>query len=132
MIKRILSTTTWAVVALTVGSQTCDAAEGKKVLKHLVMYKFRDDVKPADVQQVIDTFAVLPKKIDSIIGFEHGANVSEEGKSDGLTYCFVVTFRDKAGLERYLKHPAHAEYVKVVAPRREKVVVFDYWSAERD
>ncbi|MFO0949148.1 MAG: Dabb family protein [Planctomycetota bacterium] len=104
------------------------ADESKKVLKHIVMYKFKDEATPAQVQEVIDTFAGLPKKVDTIIGFEHGENVSKEGKSDGLTHCFVVTFRDQEGLEKYLKHPAHDAYVKVVAPRREKVVVFDYWS----
>lgn len=111
-------------------AMTGEAAEPGKVLRHLVLYKFRDDATPEQVQEVIDTFAALPEKIDTIIGFEHGKNVSEEGKSDGLTYCFAVTFRDKQGLETYLVHPAHQEYVKVVSPRREKVVVFDYWTEE--
>jgi hypothetical protein len=111
-------------------SMASQAAEKGKVLRHLVMYKFKEDATPAQIQEVIDTFSALPEKIDTIIGFEHGKNVSEEGKSDGLTYGFAVTFRDKAGLEAYLKHPAHLEYVKVAGPRREKVIVFDYWGEE--
>ncbi len=104
-----------------------DAAPGK-VLKHLVMYKFKDNCTPAQIQEVVDTFGGLPKKIDTIIGYDHGTNVSQEGKSEGLTHCFVVTFKDEAGLATYLKHPAHDAYVQVVKDRREKVVVFDYWS----
>ena len=100
----------------------------KQVLKHVVMYKFRDDCTPAQIQQVIDAFSRLPKQVNTIIGFEHGKNVSQEGKSEGLTQVFVVTFRDAAGLATYLKHPAHDEYVKVVKDKREKVVVFDYWA----
>lgn len=99
-----------------------------RVLRHIVMYKFKDDQSKQQVQEVIDAFAGLPKKIDSIIGFEHGPNVSMEGKSEGLTYCFVVTFKNEADLGAYLKHPAHDEYVKVVKDRRDKVVVFDYWA----
>ena len=68
----------------------------------------------------------MPGKIPTIVEFEAGTNVSEEGKSEGFTHLFVVTFRDKAGLKVYLDHPAHADYVKVVKDRREKVIVFDY------
>jgi hypothetical protein len=99
-----------------------------RVLRHIVLYKFKDDVSPAQVQQVVDAFAALPGKIDGIVAFEHGTNVSPEGKSDGLTHAFVVSFQDEKSRDAYLKHPAHDEYVKVVRDRREKVVVFDYWA----
>jgi len=98
-----------------------------KVLRHIVMYQFKPEVTPAQVQEVIDAFAVLPKKINTIIGFEHGANVSKEGKSDGFMHVFVVTFKNEKDRDDYIAHPAHAEYVKVVQGRRERVVVFDYW-----
>jgi len=104
------------------------AAEKERVLRHVVMYKFKDDITPAQLKEVIDTFAALPKKIDTIIGFEHGANVSKEGKADGLTHIFVVTFKNEADVAAYLVHPAHEGYVKVAKDRREKVVVFDYWT----
>lgn len=105
-------------------------AEGQKVLRHIVLYKFKDGLPPAELQEVIDTFAALPSQIDTIVDFEHGTNVSPEGKSEGLTHAFVVSFRDEAGRDAYLKHPAHLAYVDVVKNRREKVVVFDYWAAE--
>lgn len=101
----------------------------EKVLRHIVMYQFKPATTKEQVQEVIDAFAGLPKKIDAILGFEHGTNVSNEGKSEGFTHVFVVTFKDEAGRETYLKHPAHDEYVKVVRDKREKVVVFDYWAA---
>jgi len=99
-----------------------------KVLKHVVMYKFKDDQSKERVQEVVNVFSALPNKIDTIIGYEHGTNVSEEGKSEGLTHVFVVTFRDENGRDVYLKHPAHEAYVQVVKDRREKVIVFDYWA----
>jgi heme-degrading monooxygenase HmoA len=104
------------------------ASAADKVLRHVVMYKFNEDVTPAQIQEVIDAFAALPKKVDTIVGFEHGTNVSKEGKSEGFTHVFVVTFKSEADLAAYLVHPAHEAYVKVVRDRREKVVVFDYWT----
>jgi hypothetical protein len=115
-------------VTATSGSQAGN--EEKKMLRHMVLYKFKDDLKPAQVQEVVDAFAALPGKIDSIASFEHGTNVSPEGKSEGLTHAFVVTFRDEAGRDAYLVHPAHLEYVQVVRDKREKVVVFDYWTGD--
>ena len=101
-----------------------------KLLRHIVLYKFKPTATPAQVQEVIDAFAGLPKKIDTIVAFEHGENVSAEGKSEGLTHAFVVTFRDQKGLATYLAHPAHDAYVAVVRDKRERGVVFDYWTAE--
>ena len=113
-----------------VPSSAVAADAPSKVLRHVVMYKFKDTTTPEQVQQVVDAFAGLPKKIDAIIGFERGTNVSPEGKSEGFTHVFVVTFKDEAGRDAYLKHPAHDAYVQVVKDKRDKVVVFDYWAEE--
>jgi hypothetical protein len=56
--------------------------------------------------------------------------VSREGKSDGLTHCFLVTFASEKDRDDYINHPAHQEYVKIVRDRREKVVVADFWAAQ--
>jgi hypothetical protein len=106
---------------------TAPASAAEKVLRHVVMYKFKDDLPAAKLQEVVDAFAGLPKKVGTIIGFEHGTNVSKEGKSEGFTHVFVVTFKNEADLAAYLVHPAHDAYVQVVRDRREKVIVFDYW-----
>ena len=114
---------------MTVSTTQSAAADAERqVLRHVVLYKFKPEASKAQLQEVIDAFAGLPAKIDAIIGFEQGVNVSQEGKSEGFTHCFVVTFRDEAGRDAYLKHPAHLAYVNVVRDRREKVIVFDYWA----
>ncbi len=102
--------------------------KAKQQLRHVVLYKFKAETTAQQIQEVVDAFAALPSKIDTITGFERGTNVSEENKSEGFTHCFVVTFRDVSGRATYLKHPAHDDYVKVVKDRREKVIVFDYWA----
>jgi len=117
------------MVAQTGGAPpTSDA--GGRILRHIVLYKFKDDLRPEQVREVVDAFAGLPKKIATIAGFEAGTNVSTEGKSQGLTHVFMVGFRSEKDRDAYLVHPAHLDYVNVVRDRREKVIVFDYWSAE--
>jgi len=118
-----------AMTALSQAAPSSAAADAPtKVLRHVVMYKFKDTTTPEQVQQVVAAFAGLPKKIDAVIGYEAGTNISQEGKSEGFTHVFVVTFKDEAGRDAYLKHPAHDAYVQVVKDKREKVVVFDYWA----
>jgi hypothetical protein len=99
-----------------------------KVLKHIVLYKFRDGLSAAEIDEVVQAFRMLPKQIDTVIGFEHGTNVSQEGKSEGLTHAFVVSFRDEKGRDAYIAHPAHQEYVKLARTRRERAVVVDFWA----
>jgi hypothetical protein len=101
-----------------------------KVLRHIVLYKFKPEITPQQVQEVVEAFSALPRKIGGILAFEHGTNVSRENKSEGFTHSFLVTFVDQDALDKYLMNPAHEEYVKVVRDRREKVVVFDYWTDE--
>jgi heme-degrading monooxygenase HmoA len=111
-------------------STAAPATEKNTMLRHIVMYQFKPEITAPQIQEVIDAFAKLPKQIDVIRGFEMGTNVSPEGKSEGFTHVFVVTFADEAGRDAYLKHPAHDEYVKVVKDRRAKVIVLDYWVKE--
>ncbi len=109
------------------GVAAAPAASDKK-LRHFVVFKFKDEVKPEQVEEVVKAFAALPGKINTIIEFERGTDVSVEMKADGFTHAFLVTFADEKGREVYLPHPAHQEFVKLVGPKVDKVFVFDYWT----
>ena len=102
------------------------AAEESGQLRHLVMFKFKDDAKAEQIASIEQHFASLPAKIDTITGFEWGTNVSKENRNDGLSHCFFVSFKDQAGLDVYSPHPAHQAFVKELLPILEKVVVIDY------
>jgi quinol monooxygenase YgiN len=94
--------------------------------RHVVFFKFKDNAAPEQVQAIEKAFAELAKKVETVKGFEWGTNVSPEGLNDGFTHCFLVTFADKAGLEVYLPHPAHKEFVSQLKPLLDKVCVVDY------
>ena len=111
-------------------SSNLTAEEPARVLKHIVMYKFHDTLTAAQVEEVVDAFGKMTQQIDTVIGYEHGTNVSQEMKSEGFTHVFVVTFTDEAGRAIYLKHAAHDTYVLLAKERREKVIVLDYWTTK--
>ncbi len=94
--------------------------------RHVVMFKFKDTATPEQVAAVEKAFGELPSKIDTIVAYEWGTSESVEGKNDGLTHCFFVTFKDKAGLETYIPHPAHVAFKEILIPILDKALVFDY------
>jgi hypothetical protein len=100
----------------------------EKVLRHVVLFKFKDTSKPADVKQVIDAFSALPGKIDAIADFEWGTDVGVENLSQGFTHCFFVTFKDAKARDAYLPHPAHDDFKKIAGPHIDKVLVVDYFT----
>jgi lysophospholipase L1-like esterase len=110
-----------------VAERMLEAMEGK-VLRHVVLFKFKDGVSPEQVQEVVTAFGALPSKIDTIEDFEWGTDVAVENLAAGFTHCFIVTFRNAADRDTYLPHPAHEEFKKLVGPRIDKVLVVDFWT----
>lgn len=99
-----------------------------KVLRHVVLFSFKPSATPGDIAAIEQAFAALPGKIDAILDFEWGTNVSIEGKAQGYTHCFFVTFGDEAGRAVYLPHPDHQAFGSVLRPHLDKVLVLDYWT----
>ncbi|MCU0326079.1 MAG: Dabb family protein [Spirosomaceae bacterium] len=102
--------------------------EDGKVLRHVVLFKFKDTSSPEDVKKVVEAFKALPSQIKEIKGFEWGTNNSPENHSQGLTHCFLLTFASEADRDAYLPHPAHKAFGSVVGPHLDKVTVVDYWT----
>ncbi len=99
-----------------------------KVFRHVVLFKFNEDVTAEQIKEVEVAFGGLKDKIDVIIDFEFGTDASVENLADGFTHCFFVTFKNPEGRDTYLPHPEHKKFVELVKPRLEKVLVVDYWT----
>ena len=112
------------LLTLLLMSSSLVAADG--AYRHVVFFKFKDDAPAEKVAAIEQAFVELSKKVDTVTGFEWGTNVSPEGLNDGFTHCFLVTFKDKAGLEVYLPHPEHEKFVAQLKPLLDKVCVVDY------
>jgi quinol monooxygenase YgiN len=99
-----------------------------RVLRHVVLFSFKDTATPQQIEEIEKAFRDLPDKIQVIHDFEWGTDVSVENLSQGYTHCFLVTFRSEQDRDSYLPHPAHQAFVAALQPHLEKALVIDYWS----
>jgi hypothetical protein len=106
------------------------AAEGKKMLYHVVAVKFKEGAAPDQIKAAEKAFAALKEKIPGITSLNWGTNVSPEQKNKGFTHCFVLTFATEKDRDAYLPHPEHKAFGKVLGPVVGDVFVIDFWSQE--
>ena len=99
-----------------------------KMLRHVVLFKFKETASAANIKTVEDAFLLLPSKINLIKGFEWGINNSPEKLNEGLTHCFFASFASEKDRDAYLVHPDHKAFVEVLKPFLDKAVVIDYWA----
>ena len=112
----------------TVTGEGRTSKEPAQVLRHVVLFKFKDDTTSQQIKTIENAFCALPSKVDAIYDFEWGTDVSVENRSQGFTHCFVVTFLSEADRAKYLPHPAHKEFGSMLGPHLDKVLVVDYWA----
>jgi len=98
------------------------------VLRHVVLFKFKENTSKEDIAKVEEAFAALPSKIPQIAGYEWGLNNSPEGLNKGLTHCFFLTFNSEEDRAIYLPHPDHKAFGAILTPHLEDVTVVDYWT----
>jgi len=101
-----------------------------KLLRHVVLFKFKDGTPAEKVKEIEDAFRALPGKIDAIKDFEWGTDVSVENLAQGFTHCFFVTFASEKARAEYLPHPDHKAFVEILKPHLDKVLVVDYWAGK--
>ena len=117
----------FAFFTLTANADAQQNDGGKSLLRHVVIFKFKDNSSAADVQKVAEAFANLYGKVPQIKSFEWGINNSPENLNQGLTHCFFASFSSEKDRDDYLIHPDHKAFVEVLKPHLDKVTVIDYW-----
>ncbi len=125
--KSILIFLSFALIAVSC-TPNQKPTEPRKMLRHVVLFKFNDASSPEDVKKVEDAFSALQRKISLIKDYEWGTNSSPEGLNQGLTHCFFVSFASDKDRDDYLVHPEHVAFVEVLKPHLDKVTVIDYWT----
>ncbi|MDT0608230.1 Dabb family protein [Croceitalea rosinachiae] len=109
-------------------SESIKQQESDSLLRHVVLFKFKDETSVEKLKEIEDAFNALPSKIKEIQDYEWGLNNSPEGLNKGLTHCFFVTFKTEADRAIYLPHSDHKAFVEVASPYIEDVTVVDYWT----
>ena len=128
--KNILSLLFLLFTMSTLSQAQSTGEENTRLLRHVVLFKFKDASSAADVKKVEDAFRALPTKIKEIVAFEWGTNNSPENINQGFTHCFFVSFKSEKDREVYLPHPAHKAFIDVLGPHLDKVLVIDYWAGK--
>ena len=127
----------------TVGmSRFVDQTYKPGVIRHIVLFRYRETVSKEERREVTRRFLSLQKSLRNgapyIVSIEEGAQISGEGADKGFEQAFVVTFRSQGDRNYYvgkpiitnpdsydLEHQAFKEFIKpFLAP--EGVLVFDY------
>jgi hypothetical protein len=78
--------------------------------RHVVMFKWVDDIDPDHVAKVRDRFDSMPVLIEEIGAYSHGSDVGvTEGNFD---YVVVADFANVADFRAYRSHPDHVLLVE--------------------
>lgn len=103
-----------------------------KLLRHVVMFKFKAEARAADVEAINQAFNALADSIPVIQDFEWGINDSPEDLHQGFTHCYLLTFASEEDRDSvYAPHPQHQAFVASLQPHLEKAFVVDYWTNPR-
>lgn len=129
-VRTILAVAIAAAAAGCSSTPDCCGGPSLGVMRHVVLFKFKDGASAEQVKAVEEKFRGLQSRIPQILEFEWGTNVSPENLAQGFTHCFFVTFRDAAARDAYLPHPAHKEFVAQLGPVLDKALVVDYVSKD--
>lgn len=116
------------LVTMTLSTFAADKPAGATKLYHVVSFKFKDDAKKEQIDEVVNAFRDLKKKIKVIKEFSWGTNVSPEKHDKGFTHAFILSFSSEKDRDEYLVHPDHKAFGKIVGPVLADVFVVDYWA----
>ena len=112
-------------------SMTSKPAEPSRVLRHVVLFRFKEETSAEQIRKMENAFGAMPDKIDAIYDFEWGTDVSVENLQQGYTHCFIVTFLSEADRDAYLPHPAHKELGTMLSLYLDSVLVVDFWAKQQ-
>ena len=101
--------------------------KNEKMLIHLVLIQFKDDVSAEDFQKITDAAYSL-QAIPGVEALNFGQNVSPEGLTQGYEHSLTMKFSNATDRDSiYLPHPVHQKFVELVVQHTESVLVYDFW-----
>jgi hypothetical protein len=101
------------------------------VVSHLVLFKPRADLSDAERRALTAAFERAVREIPTVRQVRFGQRVRhgagyEAAAPDAADYLVVIDFDDLAGLQTYLRHPAHEELGARFGDSISSALVFDF------
>ena len=95
------------------------------MLKHIVMFKLKEENFNANILELKDKLDQLKNKIPQLENLETGINTSKSPSAFDL--ILVTVFKDEKALNAYREHPDHQDVLSLVKDITEQVKVVDYY-----
>ena len=99
------------------------------MISHIVLMKPRADLADADRHAFVDAFERAVRDIDLVRAVHVGRRVRHgagyEATSPDVDFVAVINFDDLAGLQAYLRHPAHQELGARFGQAMQLAMVYD-------
>jgi len=94
---------------------------------HIVMFKFKEENKKANIIQAKQMLESLMGAIPSLRSIDVGVNFCSEERAMDLS--IITSFESRAGLDAYAIHPEHLKVVDFIKTVVEYSKVVDYEKA---
>ena len=98
--------------------------KGIKMIVHIVMFKFRNENRVANIKQVEQELHALVEKIDELKSIEVGVDFN--GSERAFDLSLYSTFDSKDALACYATHPEHLRVVELIKEVTSESKVVDY------
>lgn len=98
------------LLSLSLVPMSLNAQTSKQPVRHVVVFKYKPEATADQIKQVTDAFRALRGKIPGMTAFEDGVNNSPEGKNQGFTHVYMMTFESLAARDAYLPHLEHKKF----------------------
>jgi hypothetical protein len=95
-------------------------------VKHIVLLKFKDGTAEEQITKFFEDVLELSETVPGIDDYVSGGNCSTEGKHQGMTHGFIMTFSNAAARDAYLVHPEHERFKAMAMTAVENFLVFDF------
>jgi 2,3-dihydroxy-p-cumate/2,3-dihydroxybenzoate 3,4-dioxygenase len=80
------------------------------MIKHVVTFRFKDDVDDETRQSILDEISAFPSHYPQMHNFSLGENISS--REQRMTHAFMIEFPDQASLMEYLGSDRHERFVR--------------------
>ena len=101
------------------------------MVSHVVLFKPRADLAESDRRALAAAFERAVREIPTVRGVRVGQRVThgagyEAGTPDSADYLVMIDFDDLAGLQTYLRHPAHEDLGARFGESISSALIYDF------
>jgi Stress responsive A/B Barrel Domain len=94
------------------------------VVDHLVFFAVEEGASPEEVEDLLSSIRGLKDGVPATVDLSVGEDFS--GRSGEYTHALFARFEDAAGLQEYMRHPAHLAVVEKLNNVTTGRIVVDY------